>query len=98
MIEGIVGFEVKKGEDIQPVLGKLRMYAMTYPGCIGAENVASRKDDSVIAMASTWKDAEDWRQWADSRITRALLAEVSAFLVKEPLLTTHRLMPAARWR
>ena len=93
MIKGIIGCKVKEGEDLQPVLGKLKTYAVTYPGCLDAESLANEKDGSIVAMVSTWRDAEDWRQWGDSNISRTLLAEARESLVEEPRVTTYRMMP-----
>ena len=44
MIKVIVGYRVKAGKDIRPLLLKLRMNAMQYPGFVGAENLTHRRD------------------------------------------------------
>lgn len=93
MIMGIIGCKVKEGENIITALGKLKTYARTYPGCLGAENLVNERDGSIVAMVSTWRDAEHWRQWEDSEITRTLLAEARASLAEEPRVTAYRMIP-----
>ena len=93
MIMGIIGCRVKEGKNIMTGLGKLKTYAVTYPGCLGAENLVNERDGSIVAMVSTWRDVEGWRQWEDSAISRTLLAEVRASLAEEPRVTAYRMIP-----
>ena len=97
MIKVIIEYKVKKDKDIQPILLKLRSYATTYPGFVGAENLVSDKDSSIVAMVSTWAKVEDWRGWEKSRIRQELLREAEALLDEEPRTTIYRIMPTARW-
>ena len=97
MIKVIVGYRLKKGADIQPMLLKLRSYAMTYLGFVGAENLLSEQDSSIVAMVSTWEKVEDWRLWETSKARREILREAEALLVEEPRVTIHRIMPTVRW-
>ena len=97
MIKVIVGYKLKEGADIQPILLKLRSNAMQYPGFIGAENLLSEKDSSIVAMVSTWEKVEDWRIWEKSKIRQELLRQTERLLVEEPKVTIYRTMPTARW-
>jgi antibiotic biosynthesis monooxygenase (ABM) superfamily enzyme len=97
MIKIIVGYKVKAGQDIQPILLKLRSNAMQYPGYVGAENLISDKDSSIIAMVKTWQQAENWKAWEKSRIRKDLLQEIRPLLEEEPKVTTYRIMPTTHW-
>ena len=97
MIKVIVGYKVKRREDIEPILLKLRSHAMTYPGFVGAENLVSEQDSSIITMVSTWEKAEDWRLWQSSVTRQQILREAEALCVEKPRLTTHWIIPTVGW-
>lgn len=97
MIKVIIGYKLKEGADIQPILLKFRSHAMQYPGFIGAENLLSAKDSSIVATVSTWEKVEDWRIWEKSKIRQELLRQTERLLVEEPKVTIYRTMPTARW-
>lgn len=97
MIKVIVGYKVKKSEDIEPVLLKLRSNAMTYPGFVGAEILINEKNIYAVVVVSTWVKAEDWRVWEKSTIRTELLRQAEALLVDEPRVTVWRVMPTVRW-
>jgi heme-degrading monooxygenase HmoA len=97
MIKVIVGYRLKVGADIQPVLIKLRSYAMTFHGFIGAENLINIQDSAIVAMVSTWENADDWRMWEDSKIRKQILKEAEAILLEKPRVTIYRLMPTTGW-
>ena len=97
MIKVIIGYKLKSGVDIQPILLKLRSYAMTYSGFVGAENLVSEKDISIIATVSTWEKVEDWRLWETSKTRQEILREAEALLAEEPRVIIYRIMPAVRW-
>ena len=94
MIKGIVGYKVRKGEDVQPILLTLKSHAMQYPGLRSVENLINEKDSSVVAMLSTWEKLEDWRVWKESEITQELLRQAETLLMGEPRVTTYSVMPA----
>jgi len=96
MIKVIIGYKVKRDVDLQPILLKLRLHAMTYPGFMGAENLISEKDSSIVAMVSTWEKVEDWRVWEKSKIRQELLREAETLLMEEPEATIYRVMPTVR--
>ena len=98
MIKGFVGCKVKKERDLEPILLKLRSHAAQYQGFKGMENLVGEENAYVVTMVSTWDTLEDWKSWAQSKITQELLRQAEALLVEEPRVTTYRMMmPAVRW-
>lgn len=97
MIKVIVGYKLKMGADILPILLKLRAGAMTYAGFIGSENLLSEQDISVVATISTWQKAEDWRLWESSMTRQEILRELEDLLVEEPKVTLYTIIPTIRW-
>jgi heme-degrading monooxygenase HmoA len=97
MIKVIVGYELKKGADIQPVLLKLRSYAMTFPGLISAENIISVKDASIVALLYNWERLEDWDAWERSKLRQQILQEAEALFVSKPKVTLYMVMPTSAW-
>jgi heme-degrading monooxygenase HmoA len=98
MIKGVIGYKVVSYKDIEPILMKLRSYAMQCPGFVGAENLVSEEDYSVVMMISTWETIEQWRTWSESRITKDLLKQAKAVVVGAARITTYRTMPTVEWR
>jgi len=98
MVKGIIGFKVLSYKEIEPILAKLRSHAMQYPGYVGAENLVSEEDFSVVIMISTWEAIEHWKSWAESRTTRALLKQAKEVAVGSARLTTYRTLPTVEWR
>jgi heme-degrading monooxygenase HmoA len=97
MIKVIVGYKVRRGEDITPILLELTSHAMTYPGFVGAENLISEEDFSIIAVISTWEKAEYWRIWEKSTIRQEMLRKAETFLVEAPKVTVYRTTPTLKW-
>ena len=98
MIKGIVGCKVRKDRDLEPILVKLKSHAMQYQGFKGTESLVSEENACVVAMVSTWDSLDNWKSWAQSRITQELLRQAETLLVEEPRVTTYRMMmPAVRW-
>jgi heme-degrading monooxygenase HmoA len=98
MIKGIIGYKVVHYKDVEPILMKLRSHAMQYPGFVGAENLVSEEDFSVVIMISTWETIENWRTWVDSRRTRDLLRQAKSVVMGAARVTTYRTMPTVEWR
>ena len=98
MIKGVIGYKVVSYKDVEPILMKLRSYAMQFPGFVGAENLVSEKDYSVVVMISTWETMEHWRTWVDSRITKDLLKQAKAVVKGAARVTVYRTMPTVEWR
>jgi antibiotic biosynthesis monooxygenase (ABM) superfamily enzyme len=98
MIKGIIGYKVLRYKDLEPILMKIRSHAMQYPGFIGAENLVSEEDLSIVMMITTWETIENWRTWAESKITRDLLQQAKAVMMGAARLTAYRIMPTVEWR
>jgi heme-degrading monooxygenase HmoA len=97
MIKVIVGYELKEGADIQPILLKLRSYAMTFPGFISAEHIRSVKDTSIVALLYNWEGLENWEAWESSKLRQQILQEAEALLVSKPRITIYEVMPTSAW-
>ncbi|MDH5364814.1 MAG: antibiotic biosynthesis monooxygenase [Dehalococcoidia bacterium] len=98
MIKGVIGYKVLSYKDVEPILMKLRSHAMQYKGFVSAENLVSEEDFSVVVMISTWETIENWRTWAESRITKDLLRQAKAVVVGAARITAYRTMPTVAWR
>jgi len=97
MIKVIIGYKMKPGADVLPMLLKLRSHAMTYPGYVGAENLMNNKDVSIIAIITTWEDVEYFRDWEKSRSRVAIIKEYRDSLAEEPKVTIYRIIPTRKW-
>jgi len=97
MIKVIVGYEMREGADMQPILLKLRSYALTFPGFISAEHIRSVKNRSVVALLYNWEGIENWEAWESSKISRQLMKEAEGLLVSEPRITAYTVMPTSAW-
>jgi heme-degrading monooxygenase HmoA len=98
MIKVIIGYKLKEGADIQPVLLKLRSHAMTYAGYVGGENLINDKDTSIVAIITTWEKADDWRSWEASKARQEIHREAEPLLAEEPRVAIYRIIPTVRWR
>ena len=97
MIKVIVGYRVKKGADIKPLLLKLRMDAMQYPGFVGAENLTNRRDTSIILVISTWERPENWIAWEKSKVRAELLKEIEPLVEDQTRVAIYDIIPTAKW-
>lgn len=98
MIKGIIGYKVLNYKNVEPILMQLRSHAMQYPGYIGAENLVSEEDFSVVVMISTWETLENWKAWVESRRTRDLLRQAKTVVMQAARITAYRTMPTVEWR
>lgn len=98
MIKGIIGYKVLNYKNVEPILMQLRSHAMQYPGYIGAENLVSEEDFSVVVMISTWETLENWKAWVESRRTRELLRQAKTVVMQAARITAYRTMPTVEWR
>jgi len=98
MIKGIIGYKVLNYKNLEPILMQLRSHAMQYPGYIGAENLVSEEDFSVVVMISTWETIENWKAWVESRRTRDLLRQAKTVVMQAARVTAYRTMPTVEWR
>jgi heme-degrading monooxygenase HmoA len=97
VIKVINGYKLKQGADLQPVLLKLREHAMSYPGYVGAENLVSDKDPSIVAIITTWDSVEQWRDWQGSRMRGEIMKEAEPLLEEELRVSVYRVIPTVRW-
>ena len=97
MIKVITGYRLKVGADIQPVLMKLRSYAMTLPGFVGAENLVNVPDDTIVAMTSIWENVENWKTWENTKVRKQILKEAEGFIIEQPRITIYKIMPTTGW-
>jgi antibiotic biosynthesis monooxygenase (ABM) superfamily enzyme len=97
VIKVINGYKLKQGADLQPVLLKLREHAMSYPGYVGAENLVSDKDPSIVAIITTWDNVEQWRDWQGSRMRGEIMKEAEPLLEEELRVSVYRVIPTVRW-
>jgi heme-degrading monooxygenase HmoA len=98
MIKGIIGYKVLSYKDVEPILMQLRSHAMQYAGFVGAENLVSETDFSVVIMISTWETTENWKTWVESRRTRDLLQQAKSVTMGTARITAYRTMPTVEWR
>lgn len=97
MLKVIIGYKIKPGADILPMLAKLRSHAMTYPGYVGAENLMNNHDVSIVAIITTWEDADYFRDWEKSRTRLAIMKEFKGLLAEEPKVSIFRIIPTKKW-
>ena len=97
MIRVAAEYKLKAGADIQPIFLKLRSFAMTFPGFLGAENLVSQQDSSIVALVSTWEKVEDWKVWEKSQARQEVLQQAKALLLEEPRVTIYVIRPTVRW-
>jgi len=97
MIKVITGYRVKEGVDIKPLLLKLRMDAMQYPGFVGAENMVNRRDSSIVLVVTTWERPENWTAWEKSRLGSELLKELGPMVEDQTRVEMYDIIPTARW-
>ena len=97
MIKVIVGYRVKTGADIKPLLLKLRMNAIQYPGFVGAEHLTHRRDFSVIVAISTWERPENWVAWEKSKVREELLKEIEPLVEDQTRVEMYDIIPTTRW-
>jgi antibiotic biosynthesis monooxygenase (ABM) superfamily enzyme len=97
MVKVIVGYKVKKGVDLQPVLTKLRSHAMQYSGFVSAENYVRTSKGSIIMVVYTWQNAQGWTVWEKSTIRQEILKEAESLLEDKPKVTIYTIAPTVQW-
>ena len=97
MVKVITGYRLKVGADIQPILMKLRSHAITFPGFVGAENLVSVQDNSIVFVLYTWGEIEYWQTWENTSIRKRILQEADALLCEQPRVRIYRVMPTTKW-
>jgi heme-degrading monooxygenase HmoA len=97
MVRVLVGYKIKTGADIMPVLLQLRSSEMTFPGFISSENLKSEEDSPTFVTMSTWREASDWLAWADSKVRQSILKQTEGLLSETPRVTVYTIMPTIGW-
>jgi heme-degrading monooxygenase HmoA len=97
VIRALVGYKVKEGVDILPVLLQLRSSEMTFPGFISSENLQNKDDESTVVTMGTWQKASDWNAWEISRLRQSILTQLDGKLVDGPKITVYTVMPTVGW-
>ena len=97
MIKVINGYKLKRDADLQPLLLKLREHAMSYPGYLGADNLVSDKDSSIVAIITTWDSVEQWRDWQESKMRGEIMKEAEPLLEEEMRVSIYRVIPTVKW-
>jgi heme-degrading monooxygenase HmoA len=97
MIKVIIGYKMKEGADVLPMLIKLRSHAMSFPGYVGAENLMNNHDVSIVAIITTWEDVDYFWDWENSRTRQAIIKEYQDSLAEEPKVTIYRIIPTQKW-
>jgi len=97
MIKVITGYKVKKEEDVQPLLLKLRSHATSYQGFVNSENLVANRDSSIIAVVMTWEKLENWKEWEKSSIRQSVMKEIREALLEEPRITVYNATLGRGW-
>jgi antibiotic biosynthesis monooxygenase (ABM) superfamily enzyme len=97
MIKVIIGYRVKEGSDIRPLLLKLRMDAMQYPGFVGAENLINRRDTAVIIVIHTWERTENWIAWEKSKVRAELIKDIEPLVQDKTRVEIYDIIPTIQW-
>ena len=97
MVRVLVGYKLKPGVDILPLLTQLRSSESTFPGFVSAENLLREGDDSIVVKMSTWESTAYWRAWETSKLRHALMRQAEESLLDEPMVTVYTVMPTVGW-
>ena len=97
MVRVLVGYKLKRGSDILPLLLQLRSSESTYPGFVSAENLLREGDDTIVVEMSTWETVEHWKAWETSKVRQALVRQAVELRLDEPVVTVYTVMPTVGW-
>lgn len=92
MIEVIIERQVKKGEDISPLLREIRAAAIHCPGHVAGKTLINTEDSGNIVVVSTWETLEDWKVWETSETRARLCQRIEPLLAEKPKARTYMLM------
>ena len=92
MIRVMIRRRVTKVEYIVALLRQLRMAAMQHPGYASGETLIGIEDRQVIAVISTWRSREDWREWEMSKQRAEITRQIEPLLVEPQLTETYEVM------
>jgi heme-degrading monooxygenase HmoA len=97
VIRALVGYKVKSGVDILPILLQLRSSEMSYPGFISSENLQSKEDSHTVVTMGTWDKLSDWKSWESSKVRQSILTQLEGQLLDTPKVTIYTVMPTVGW-
>ena len=92
MIKVIIECQVKKGENLAPLLRELRATAIHRPGYVTGETLVGTEDRSNIVVVSTWQNLEQWKVWEASETRAGLYKRIEPLLVEKPRVRTYEIM------
>jgi quinol monooxygenase YgiN len=92
VIKVIIERQLKKGEDISPLLRELRATAVHQPGYVTGETLVGTEDRSDIVVLSTWQNMEQWRTWEASPSRAKLYEQIKPMLVEKPKVKVYEIM------
>ncbi|KTB48917.1 antibiotic biosynthesis monooxygenase family protein [Dehalogenimonas alkenigignens] len=97
MIKVMIGFHKKPDSDIQPVLQKLRSFAMTFQGFKGMESLESDEGGSIIVMEFNWESLDHWKAWKASQVQKQILEDAAGLLLDRPKMSVYKVVPLSGW-
>ena len=94
MVRVVIQRHLKEGKkaDLMPLLRELRVAAMSQPGYITGETLASTGDPSVISVLSTWQSSEDWKAWEKSEPRIKLYKKIEPLLAEKPKISVYQVV------
>jgi len=97
MIKVMIGFNKKPDADIQPVIQKIKAFAMTFRGFAGIEDLESEEGGSIVVLLFNWKSTDDWNAWKASHAQKQILDEAQGLLMDRPKMTAYKVVPVTGW-
>jgi heme-degrading monooxygenase HmoA len=97
LIRVLVGYKVKTGIDILPILLQLRSSEMSFPGFISSENLQSDDDSPTIVTMSTWQNKANWKAWETSKVRKSISTQLEGQLQDTPKESVYTIMPTVGW-
>ncbi len=78
----IIRRRIPKGKEGQllPLLLDLRLKAINHPGYISGETLRNMNEVEDYIVISTWKSADDWKNWERSKERGEIQSKIDALL------------------
>ena len=94
MVRVVIQRHLKEGKkaDLLPLLRELRAAAMSHPGYITGETLASTGDPSVISVLSTWHSLADWKAWEKTEPRIRLYKQIEPLLAEKPKVSIYQVV------
>lgn len=96
MIKVFVGYKVREGVDIQPILSAFQSHKSQYQGFIGTEILKSINNGFKIIEISTWNEDGAWIDWDKSTEKQDLLGQIKELLVDQPMVSVYKIVPMSK--